>query len=229
LSIGVVQARFWGEEDDLLAALEQYIIPFLMNLYGLLGYGGVFLAMAIESCCIPLPSEIVLPMAGWMVARGQFDLWLTVIAGTVGCTVGSVACYAIGAYGGRPLLQRYGKYVLISMDDLDTAERWFKKYGEAAVFFSRMLPVVRTFISLPAGITRMNFGKFVLYSTIGSFPWTLALVYVGKLLGDNWAEVRKTLSGLDYVIVAVIVAVIALYVYRHVRKSARAKDPGEIE
>lgn len=208
----------------MLAALEQYIIPFLEGLYAQMGYVGVLVAMAIESACIPLPSEIVLPMAGWMVARGEFDLWVTTIAGTVGCTVGSIAAYAVGAYGGRPLLAKYGKYVLISADELDTADRWFSKYGDAAVFFSRLLPVVRTFISFPAGVARMPFVKFVVYSTLGSLPWSLALIYAGKLLGDNWTRVRGVLHSLDYVIILIIVALIAVYVYRRLRKLAETTD-----
>lgn len=208
----------------MLAALEQYIIPFLESLYAHMGYVGVLVAMAIESACIPLPSEIVLPMAGWMVARGEFDLWLTTIAGTLGCTAGSIAAYAVGAYGGRPLLAKYGKYVLISTDELDTADRWFARYGDAAVFFSRLLPVVRTFISFPAGVARMPFVKFIVYSTLGSIPWSLALIYVGKMLGDNWTQVRSVLHNLDYVIIVVIVALIGLYVYRRLRKLARTTN-----
>lgn len=213
----------------MLAALEQYIIPFLENLYAQMGYFGVLVAMAIESACIPLPSEIVLPMAGWMVARGEFDLWLVTLAGTFGCTVGSVIAYAVGAYGGRPILNKYGKYVLISTEDLDRADRWFTKYGDATVFFSRLLPVVRTFISFPAGVARMPFIKFVVYSTLGSFPWSLALVYAGKVLGDNWAEVRTVLHNLDYLIVAVIIALVVFFIYRRVRKGARHTDRGEVD
>lgn len=205
-------------------ALEQYLIPWLESLYRSMGYAGVLLAMAIESACIPLPSEIVLPMAGWMVARGEWDLWMATLAGTFGCTLGSIVAYWVGALGGRPLLLRYGRYVLISPHEVEIADRWFAKYGEAAIFFSRLLPVVRTFISLPAGIARMNFVRFVIYTTLGSFPWSLALVYVGKLLGDNWIEVRKVLHNLDYPIAFVILALVVLYVYRHV--SAARAVPG---
>lgn len=212
----------------MLAVLDQFVIPFLENIYAAMGYIGVLIAMAIESACIPLPSEIILPMAGWMVARGQFDFWITVVAGTLGCTLGSAVAYAVGAYGGRPLLAKYGKYVLITTDDLDTADRWFTKYGQAAVFFSRLLPVVRTFISFPAGVTRMPFVKFLIYSTIGSFPWSLVLVYAGKMLGDNWGEVKHALSGLDYLIVLVIVALVVFYVYRRLRKG-RAADHGKAD
>ena len=204
------------------AALERFVIPFLEQLYASMGYLGVGIAMAIESACIPLPSEIILPMAGWMVSREAMDFWLVVIAGTLGNTLGSIIAYWVGALGGRPLLERYGRYILISRHDMEVADRWFAKYGEATVFFSRMLPVVRTFISLPAGIARMNFGKFVLYSTLGAFPWSLLLVYAGKLAGDNWAEIRAFLHNFDYAILAILIAGVVYYIYRHVRRASAA-------
>ena len=208
----------------MLAALEQIIIPSMEHLYAQAGYLGVLIAMAIESACIPIPSEIIMPLAGWMVYRGVFNLWVAVIVGTAGCTVGSVLAYWVGAWGGRPLLSKYGRYVLISEHDLETADQWFARYGDPAIFFSRILPVVRTFISLPAGIARMNFPKFVLYTTLGSFPWVLGLTYAGKLLGDNWVAVREVLKNFDYPFAALIVAAIAYYIYRHVKSSdARRK------
>lgn len=201
------------------AALEQLVIPFLEQLYASMGYLGVMVAMAIESACIPLPSEIILPMAGWMVARGLWDLWLAVIFATIGNTLGSCVAYAVGAFGGRPLLERYGRYILISKHDMDIADRWFAKYGEWAVFFSRMLPVVRTFISLPAGIARMNFVKFVVFSILGAVPWSILLISAGKLAGDNWVSIRAFLHNFDYLILAVLVAAVVFYIYRHVRKA----------
>ena len=200
----------------MLAALEEYLIPLLEALYRSVGYAGVLVAMAIESACIPLPSEIVLPLAGWMVSRGEFDFWLASIAGTLGCTVGSAVAYWVGALGGRPLLLRYGRYILISPHEIEIADRWFARYGEAAIFFSRLLPVIRTFISLPAGIARMHFVRFLVYTTLGSFPWSVGLVYAGKLLGDNWVQVRSVLHNVDYLIVVVILAAVAFYVYRRV-------------
>ncbi|MHB1004738.1 MAG: DedA family protein [Chloroflexota bacterium] len=206
------------------AWLEQLVIPFLENLYATMGYAGVAIAMAIESACIPLPSELILPMAGWMVARGTMDFWLAVTAGVIGNTLGSIVAYCVGAFGGRPLLERYGRYILISRHDMDVADRWFAKYGEWTVFFSRVLPVVRTFISLPAGIARMNFVKFVIFSLLGAIPWSILLVYAGKLAGDNWTEIRAFLHNFDYVILAVLLAAVAYYIYRHVRKAAPAAD-----
>jgi membrane protein DedA with SNARE-associated domain len=208
----------------MFSTLEANLIPLFEQLYRTVGYLGVVIAMAIESACIPLPSEIILPMAGWMVSRGEFTLVGATLAGVLGCVVGSIVAYWVGVVGGRPLLERYGKYVLISMHDLDVADRWFGRYGEAAILISRMLPVVRTFISLPAGIARMSFGRFVLYTAIGSLPWSFALVYVGKSLGDNWEQVRVVLQKFDYPIAAVIVALIALYIYRHISRPAPSQS-----
>ncbi len=200
----------------MLAALETHLIPLMEQLYRTVGYLGVFLGMAIESACIPLPSEIILPMAGWMVSRQVFTFVGATIAGTLGGLAGSIVAYWIGALGGRPLLDRYGRYVLISSHDIGVADRWFSRHGSAAIFFSRMIPVVRTFISLPAGIARMPFGRFVVYTVLGSLPWTIALIYAGKVLGDNWESVRAFLGKFDYVVVAIIGLGIAWYVYRHV-------------
>ncbi len=203
----------------MLAALQQIIIPSIEHLYAQVGYLGVLFAMTVESLGIPLPSEIIMPLAGWMVYRGVFSLWSAVLAGTAGCTLGSIIGYWIGSVGGRPVLAKYGRFILFSEHDLDIADRWFARYGEAAVFFSRLLPVVRTFISIPAGITRMNFPKFVLYTVLGSFPWVLGLTYAGELLGDNWQVVRGPLERLDYPIVAALAAAIVYYVYRRTRRA----------
>ncbi len=208
----------------MLAAIEQFVIPFLEGLYAHVGYVGVALAMAIESACIPLPSEVIMPMAGWMVYRGVFDIWLVALAGTLGNTFGSSLAYWVGYLGGRPLIERYGRYILISAHDLEVADRWFGKYGEAAVFFSRLLPVVRTFISFPAGVARMNFGKFLLYSTLGAFPWVVALAFAGKAMGDHWVVVREALKNFDYPIVAVILLAVGYYIYRHVKPLVRSQE-----
>jgi len=191
------------------------------------GYVGVVFLMAIESACIPLPSEIIMPFAGSLttvlVVEGvthaaRFNLVLVGLAGALGCLVGSVVAYWIGVWGGRPFVERYGKYVLISHHDLDTADRFFKKYGQAAIFISRLLPVVRTFISLPAGISRMNFGRFCLYSFLGSVPWCLALAWVGRILGQNWKAIDVYFRKGDIVIGILILAGIGLFLYRHLRR-----------
>lgn len=201
---------------------EDSVITFVTSAYASLGYAGVLVLMAIESCCIPIPSEIILPLAGFLVGQGKFGFWPTVFAGTVGGTLGSCVAYGIGAAGGRPLMLKYGKYVLISAADAARADKFFERYGEATAFFSRLLPVIRTFISLPAGMMRMHFGKFVAYTFAGSLVWSIVLVYVGKVLGQNWLEVRAVLQRFDYVVVALFLLAVAVYVYRHVAHTTRA-------
>ena len=210
----------------MLDALDAIVLPFLESLYERFGYVGVVIAMTIESCAIPLPSELILPFAGWSVSRGLIEpltsspwsYWGAVLAGVLGNTLGSLASYAIGAYGGRPLVERYGKYVLISAHDLEVAERWFARFGEVTVFFSRMLPLVRTFISVPAGIARMPLWRFTLFSILGAVPWVMLLVWGGMQLGDHWLELKQSLKGLDYLVAAAIVAAVGIFVWRHVRR-----------
>jgi len=209
-----------------LDALDAIVLPFLESLYERFGYIGVVIAMTIESCAIPLPSELILPFAGWSVSRGLIEpltsspwsYWAAVLAGVLGNTLGSLASYAIGAYGGRPLVERYGRYVLISAHDLELAERWFARFGEATVFFSRMLPIVRTFISVPAGIARMPLWRFTLFSILGAVPWVMLLVWGGMQLGDHWLELKQSLKGLDYLVAAAIIAAVGIFIWRHVRR-----------
>jgi membrane protein DedA with SNARE-associated domain len=198
-----------------LAFIDEIVIPFLESLYGAVGYAGVGLAMAIESAMVPLPSELILPFAGFMVSdqaliepiTGQpWNFWIAVIVGTIGNTLGSLVAYTIGAFGGRPFLERYGKYILIRQHELDTADEFFRKYGAATVFFGRLLPIVRTFISFPAGVTRMPIGKFIVYSTLGALPWSIALVWAGEQLGANWVEIRHMLQPFDLAIAVLVVA-----------------------
>ena len=210
----------------MLDALDAIVLPFLESLYERFGYIGVVIAMTIESCAIPLPSELILPFAGWSVSRGLIEpltsspwsYWAAVLAGVLGNTLGSLASYAIGAYGGRPLVERYGRYVLISAHDLELAERWFARFGEATVFFSRMLPIVRTFISVPAGIARMPLWRFTLFSILGAVPWVMLLVWGGMQLGDHWLELKQSLKGLDYLVAAAIIAAVGIFIWRHVRR-----------
>ncbi|MBU0494771.1 MAG: DedA family protein [Chloroflexi bacterium] len=177
--------------------------------------------MAIESACIPLPSEVTMPLAGWMlIAEPGQPMWHVLLGGlwgAVGCTIGSVITYWIGAKGGRPFLLRYGKYVLISRRDIDMADRWFGRWGEATAFFSRLLPVVRTFISLPAGVARMNFTKFTILTFVGSFIWCAALTWAGYAFGQHWREIRELMRPLDIPIVIAGVLFVAWYVWRHIK------------
>jgi len=218
-----------AEEYGVPRGLENSIIDFLRNLYDTIGWLGVLIAMAIESAAIPLPSEVIMPLAGWFLVKDAgHSIWFVLFAGVIGAlgnVIGSAITYWIGAAGGRPLLLKYGKYIFISPHHIEMADRWFAEKGEATVFFSRLLPVVRTFISLPAGIARMNFGRFLLYTALGSFPWSLALVFAGKELGDNWEQVRTILSKFDYLILALVIAAIAYYVYRHVSHAVAPRKP----
>jgi membrane protein DedA with SNARE-associated domain len=199
--------------ESIITPLGKWIIDTI----SFLGYWGIVLTMGIESACIPLPSEIIMPFSGYLVYSGRFNLLWVSVAGAFGCVVGSVAAYWAGVWGGRPFIERYGKYVLLSHRDLDTAERWFKKYGDWTIFFSRLLPVIRTFISLPAGIARMNFPRFVIYTFLGSLPWCFVLAYIGKVLGENWQTIKGYFRRADVVIVIVIVVGIVFFIYRHLK------------
>ena len=209
-------------EAALLAFIDQIVIPFLDSLYGAVGYLGVLIAMAIESAMIPLPSELILPYAGFLVSdptklepltHGNWEFWIVVVVATIGNTIGSLIAYAIGAWGGRPFLERYGRYLLIRHHEIELAERFFAKYGAATAFFSRLLPIVRTFISFPAGVARMPLGRFVAYSTAGAFLWSILLVYAGTLLGKNWVDIRHALQPFDLLIAVGFVGLVVLFVW----------------
>jgi membrane protein DedA with SNARE-associated domain len=220
----------------LLAHLTDTITTFITNLYATTGLAGIVLAMAIESCCIPLPSEIVMPLAGVMIARGTLlsgvnpllSLVLVALAGATGCLIGSIAAYGIGYAGGRPLLLKYGRYVLISQHDADKADLFFQRWGSSTVFFSRLLPVVRTYISLPAGIAKMPLVRFCVFTFLGSFPWCMMLAYIGYVLSKLGQNLSSSLLSsafhvLDVVIVVAFVALVALYIWRHIRNDRKAR------
>src|SRR6476659_2465015 len=206
----------------MLEFIDKIVIPFLQPLYGAVGYLGVFLAMTIESAMIPLPSELILPFAGFLVSDpttvepitgGPWSFWITVIAATMGNTAGSLIAYVIGARGGRPFLERYGKYLLIRPHEIEVAERFFDRWGAPTAFFSRLLPIVRTFISFPAGVARMDLRKFIIYSTAGAFIWSAVLVYAGVLLGDNWVSIRTALEPFDLLIAVIVFLLIGLFIW----------------
>jgi membrane protein DedA with SNARE-associated domain len=206
----------------LVARIIEVLSAFIVATISTLGYGGVVLLMAIESACIPLPSEIIMPFSGYLVYKGQFNLWAVGVAGAVGCVLGSWVAYYVGLYGGRPMIEKYGRYVLLSSRDLDLADRWFKRYGEVIVFASRLLPVVRTFIAFPAGVARMNITRFTLYTFLGSLPWCIGLAYVGQLLGEQWDknETLKTwFHRFDFIIGILIVLAVVWWVWRHLKHS----------
>jgi membrane protein DedA with SNARE-associated domain len=195
------------------------VSSFIIALISAMGYLGVIAAMAIESACIPLPSEIIMPFSGYLASQGRFNLWWVSLAGALGCSIGSVLAYGLGAWGGRPLVLKYGKYILIHRQDLERADRFFARHGDKATFLARLLPVIRTFISLPAGISRMDFPKFLFYSFAGSVPWCFFLAWIGLKLGERWNEVHHIFQKLDLVIGAVIVASVAWFLWAHWKRN----------
>ena len=221
----------------MLAFIDEIVIPFLETLYGAVGYAGVMLAMAIESAMIPLPSELILPFAGFLVSdpnqiepiTGQpWSFWIVVVVATIGNTLGSLVAYALGAYGGRPFLERYGRYVLIRPHEIDIADRFFERWGSQTVFFSRLLPIVRTFISFPAGVARMDLRRFIVYSTAGAFLWSILLVWAGVQLGDNWVEIRAMLQPFDLAIAIGVVVLFVAFVWLRLGRPipGRRRTPG---
>lgn len=197
--------------EGLIAKLGLFVISVISTL----GYFGVMMLMAIESACIPLPSEVIMPFSGYLVHTGQFNLWLLAFMGALGCNLGSLVAYEIGYHGGRPLVARYGSYVLLGQHELDWTDRFFARFGDATVLVSRMLPVVRTFIALPAGISRMPRLRFHFYTFIGSFPWCLGLAYLGMKAGEHWNYLGKYFHQFDKVIGAIILIGIIWFVWSH--------------
>jgi membrane protein DedA with SNARE-associated domain len=208
--------------DHIISMLASFIVEVISAA----GYVGVVILMAIESACIPLPSEIIMPFAGYLISVGQFSLVGAATAGAIGCNVGSTIAYLVAAKGGRPAFERWGSYVLVTHAELDRAEHFFARYGAITVFVGRLLPVIRTFISFPAGLARMPMMKFQIYSFIGSWPWCLALAYVGMVLGARWDSdptFRKLYHDFDAVIVAVVVVGFVWFVWSRWREMRRSK------
>lgn len=205
----------------MLELLGSWIIQFISTL----GYFGIFLLMTLESALIPIPSEVTMPFSGSLVALGTFNLWLVVLAGTIGNLVGSLLAYWLGWWGQeavvRKLIVKYGKYLLISESEYDRSERWFRNHGEMIVFISRVLPVVRTFISLPAGVAKMNLTRFIIYTTVGSFLWSLFLAYIGVVLGNNWKSLESYFHKFDIAIVGVLLLLALWYLRRKLRHLSR--------
>lgn len=202
-----------AQSFNIIETLSNFIISVIEQL----GYAGVFVGMTLESVGLPIPSEVIMPFAGYVVWEGGLTLIGITVAGTLGCLAGSLIAYYIGLWGGRPLLERYGKYVLISKRELDLADKWFEKYGDRAVFVSRLLPVVRTYISFPAGIVNMNVKKFSLYTVLGSLPWCFGLAYIGVLLGPHWEDIKGLFRYLDIAVIVGIIALVAYLIYRRER------------
>jgi membrane protein DedA with SNARE-associated domain len=202
--------------------IDSAVIPFLSNLYDAVGYLGVFIAMVIESTLLPLPSELILPFAGWKVVdpnaiepltHGPWNFWVVVVIGTAANTTGSIFGYYLGAKLGRPFLDRWGRFFLIRKHEIDQAEAFFARWGSPTAFISRLLPGVRSVISFIAGVSRMPIGRFIVYSTLGAIPWTIALVYAGTVLGANYTQIRDTLRPFDTLILVACVAAVVAFVW----------------
>jgi membrane protein DedA with SNARE-associated domain len=200
----------------MLSHIISVLSSFVVSVISATGYVGIIVLMAIESACIPLPSEVIMPFSGYLVYTGRFSLLAVTTAGAIGCNLGSVLAYEVGYFGGRPLVERYGSYILLSRRELEWAERFFARWGNAAVFVARLLPVVRTFIALPAGVARMPRGRFHIYTFLGSWPWCLMLAYIGLKLGEKWEtdpRLKTWFHRFDALIVGVILAGIVWFVW----------------
>jgi len=210
--------------SSLLEAFEHQLVEFLHSLFDTIGWTGVVVIMALESANIPIPSEVTMPLAGWMLTDSYLDALLKGgFYGALGCTIGSVISYGLGAYGGRPLVERWGRYILVSEEDLEKADGWFARWGDWASFISRLLPIVRTFISFPAGMMRTNFIPFTILSFVGSFIWCGLLAVGGYAFGQNWEELRAIMRPFDIPIAIVILVGLGWYVYHHIRKNRQKK------
>jgi membrane protein DedA with SNARE-associated domain len=199
------------------------LFVFIKSIVAATGYSGIALLMAIESACIPLPSELIMPFAGYLVYEGSMNLLWVATAGAIGCNLGSLVAYEIGYYGGRPLVEKYGRWILMGGRELDWADRFFYRWGYLAVLIARMLPVVRTFIALPAGIARMPRGRFHVYTFLGSWPWCFLLAYLGLKLGENWRTLGKYFHQLDLIIGIALAAGIIWFVWSHWQNRMRTE------
>lgn len=214
-----------AHSPDMTEKLVSFLVPWITGIISHIGYPGIALLMAIESACIPLPSEVIMPFAGYLVYLGRFRLFWVATAGAIGCNLGSAVAYWIGAYGGRPMVERFGSYVLLSRRDLDRTTAFFHRHGAITVLVARVLPVVRTFIALPAGIAKMPQGKFHLYTFIGSWPWCLALAYAGMRLGKAWdtdPRLKHVMHRFDALILVLLVLGIAWFVWTHWKQRTAA-------
>jgi membrane protein DedA with SNARE-associated domain len=194
-----------------------------INWINSIGYWGILLGMVLESACIPIPSEVIMPFGGYLVSTGHLNIIGVIVIGTLGNIIGSLIAYAVGLWGGKRFIDRFGKYVFLSKKHLESAEKWFDKRGEITVFVSRILPAIRTFISLPAGIARMSLSKFLIYTAIGSVIWSSILTYVGYVLGNNWDHIQNFLHPIAYVVAAIvffILVFLAVKVLKSRKKSA---------
>jgi membrane protein DedA with SNARE-associated domain len=209
------------DDEQVIAQILEALAVWIQGVISSIGYAGVAGLMAIESACIPLPSEVIMPFAGSLIPLGRFTLVGAGFAGAIGCVIGSIPAYYAGAYGGRPLILRYGRYVLLSREHLDWADKFFASRGDVAVFTARLLPVVRTFIAFPAGVAKMPMAKFIVYTFTGSLPWCLGLAWVGMKLGEHIDVLKPWFHRFDAVIVTAGLAAVVWFVHKQL-KTGRA-------
>jgi membrane protein DedA with SNARE-associated domain len=208
------------------AWIAAHIVPFLENLFGAMGWAGVVAIMALESANIPIPSEVTMPLAGWLLLpKAQYSAWQAFLIaggwGGLGCLIGSLLSYVLGYFGGRPLVEKYGNYILVREHDLARFDAWFARWGDAVSFVSRLLPIVRTFVSFPSGMFKIPLLRFSVYTFVGSFLWCGALSLVGWAWGDHWELILSKMGPFKYVVAAAIVVGLIWYVWRHVRPESR--------
>ena len=207
--------------------MSEKIIALLVSAITAGGYPAVILLMAIQSACIPIPSEVIMPLAGWALAHSQMDLILLATVASLASNLGSIPAYWAGARGGRPMVERYGSYVLLSRHDLDRVDHFFDRFGSLAVLLGRMLPIIRTFIAFPAGVAKMNLWKFHIYTFIGSWPWCYALAYIGMKLGATWdtnPRFKEAFHRFHLAVEAVLIAAFLWFIISHWKNRIRTKD-----
>ena len=211
----------------MISKIIEVLSVFIISVISTTGYAGILLLMAIESACIPLPSEVIMPFSGYLVYTGRFSLFWVATVGALGCNVGSLVAYYVGYYGGRPLVERYGSYIFLSEKELNWADRFFDKRGDWAVLISRLLPVVRTFIALPAGIARMRQLRFHIFTFVGSWPWCFMLAWIGMRLGEKWntdPRLKQWFHRFDAVILSIIIIGVVWFIWTHWKHRIRTTD-----
>ena len=201
-----------------MQALLQTIIAWVVGIISTLGYIGTFTCMTIEGACIPLPSEIILTFSGFLVSTGRFNFGIAVLLGGLGNLFGSTIMYFVGLNGGHPFFEKYGKYFLISHKDMQNAEKWFAKYGDKTVFISQLLPVIRTYISLPSGILEIRYRRFALYTFLGAMLWSTFLVFIGMKFGEQWMTIETYFQKFNLAISLVVIGVVVFFIYHQVKK-----------
>lgn len=210
--------------------IETHILVLIKHFLGAVGYPGIFALMTIEGFGIPVPSELTMPFSGFLASASggnKFALPAVIVVGALGEVTGGIIAYYLGYYGGRPALERYGRIVLLSPEELEKGERWFRRYGDWVVLVVRLLPVIRSFIALPAGVVRMPIWRFVFYSAVGSFVWCAILAFAGQALGQHWGSISKDISRYNYVLVGLVVLLVAVAVYKRVTAGRHEADARE--